>query len=65
MNKQVMPVTQIVEHFNGYVGPIFARSHCLEAESRPLAFLRDALLPKLISGETRLRDADKQAEAVI
>ena len=65
MNKQVMPVAQIVEHFNGYVGPIFARSHCLEAESRPLAFLRDALLPKLISGETRLRDADKQAEAVI
>ena len=65
MNKQVMPVAQIVEHFNGYVGPIFARSHCLEAESRPLAFLRDALLPKLISGETRLRDAEKQAEAVI
>ena len=65
MNKQVMPVAQIVEHFNGYVGPIFARSHCLEAESRPLAFLRDALLPKLISGETRLRDADKQAETVI
>ena len=65
MNKQVVPVDQIVEHFNGYVGPIFDRSHCLEAESRILAFLRDALLPKLISGEIRLRDGDKQAEAVI
>ena len=54
MNKQVVPVDQIVEHFNGYIGPIFDRSHCLEAESRILAFLRDALLPKLISGEIRL-----------
>ena len=65
MNKQVMPVDQIVEHFNGYVDPIFARSHCLGAESRTLAFLRDALLPKLISGEIRLRDVDKQAKTVV
>ena len=61
MNKQVMPVDRIVEHFNVYVDPIFDRSHCLAAESRILAFLRDALLPKLISGEIRLRDGDKQA----
>ncbi len=65
MNKQVMPVDQIVEHFNGYVGPIFVRSHCLEAEACTLAFLRDVLLPKLISGEIRLRDVDKRVEAVI
>ena len=61
MNKQVLPVDRIVEHFNVYVDPIFDRSHCLAAESRILAFLRDALLPKLISGEIRLRDGDKQA----
>ena len=61
MNKQVMPVDRIVEHFNVYVDPIFDRSHCLAAESRILAFLRDALLPKLISGEIRLRDGYKQA----
>ena len=61
MNKQVMPVDRIVEHFNAYVDPIFDRSHCLAAESRILAFLRDVLLPKLISGEIRLRDGDKQA----
>jgi type I restriction enzyme S subunit len=30
-----------------------------ERESRTLAALRDALLPKLISGELRVRDAGK------
>ena len=57
MNKQVMPAGQIVEHFDGYIGPIFDRSYRLEAESHTLAALRDALLPKLISGELRVKDA--------
>lgn len=33
-------------------------------ESRTLAQLRDLLLPKLMSGEIRLRDAEKRVEAV-
>ena len=57
MNKQVMPAGQIVEHFDGYIGPVFDRSYRLEAESHTLAALRDALLPKLISGELRVKDA--------
>ena len=65
MNKQVMPVGQILEQFNGYVAPIFARSHCLETESRTLAFLRDTVLPKLISGEIRVGDSDKQSRAIV
>jgi len=32
---------------------------------RTLAALRDALLPKLISGELRLRDADRAVEQAI
>ena len=32
-------------------------------ESRTLVALRDALLPKLISGELRVKDADKIVEA--
>ena len=64
MNKQVMPVDPIVKHFNRYVGPIFARSYCLESESRTLALLRDTLLPKMISGEIRARDADRQANFI-
>ena len=65
MNKQIVPVDHIIEHFNGYADPIFARSHCFEAEARTLSFLRDALLPKLISGEIRVHNADKQAEAIV
>jgi type I restriction enzyme S subunit len=35
------------------------RQHGVEAESRTLAAQRDALLPKLISGELRVKDAEK------
>ena len=31
----------------------------LERESRTLAALRDTLLPKLISGELRIKDAER------
>ena len=34
-------------------------------ESRTLAELRDLLLPKLLSGGLRMRDAEKAVEAVI
>lgn len=39
--------------------PLRARMEDLLAESGSLAALRDALLPKLISGELRVRDAEK------
>ena len=59
MNKQVVPSDQIVNHFNEYVSTIFDHSHRLEVESRTLASLRDTLLPKLISGELRVKDAEQ------
>ena len=37
--------------------PLDARVRSNIAESRTLAALRDALLPKLISGELRVKDA--------
>jgi type I restriction enzyme S subunit len=33
-----------------------------DRESRTLATIRDALLPKLISGEIRIKDAEKMVE---
>jgi type I restriction enzyme, S subunit len=36
-----------------------------ELESRTLSTLRDLLLPKLLSGEIRLKDAEKQVEAAL
>jgi len=35
-----------------------------ESEVRTLAKLRDTLLPKLISGELRIEDAEKMVEGV-
>ena len=41
-----------------YVGPIFACSRRLDVESLALALLRDTLVPRLTSGELRVRDAE-------
>jgi len=36
-----------------------------ERESRTLAELRDLLLPKLLSGEIRVKDAEKAVEVAV
>ncbi|MDI9570298.1 MAG: hypothetical protein QM278_06195 [Pseudomonadota bacterium] len=41
------------------VAPIRDRQHASETESRTLAALRDTLLPKLISGDLRVPDAER------
>ena len=51
MNRQLAPDRMVVNGFNDYVGDIFSRCHHLEEESSSLAAQRDALLPKLVSGE--------------
>ena len=57
LNKQVTPPTPLVVRFGEQVQSLFTRRHSLEEESRTLAAMRDALLPKLISGEIRVADA--------
>ena len=54
MNKQLLPDEHVVAEFNGYARAIFSRRRCLEEESRALATQRDALLPKLVSGEVQV-----------
>ena len=51
MNRQLLPDRMIMAAFTDHVAPIFNRRHRLEEESRALAAQRDALLPKLVSGE--------------
>lgn len=50
---------QIAKHFGVIVRPLFARATAAIREARTLAALRDTLLPKLISGELRLKDAER------
>ena len=51
MNIQLVPDQILVDKFGNYINGIFERRYRLEEESRSLAALRDALLPKLISRE--------------
>lgn len=44
---------------------IYDKRNANEAESRTLAALRDALLPKLISGEIRVPEAEAQVEGAL
>lgn len=54
----VSPPPTISEYFGNLVNPLFARARKAMTESRTLATLRDALLPKLISGEMRVKDTE-------
>jgi type I restriction enzyme S subunit len=54
----LVPSEKVHEAFLRAVWPSFLRLRGLQRESRALAALRDALLPKLISGEVRVRDCE-------
>jgi type I restriction enzyme S subunit len=45
------------------VKPLHAKLVANLRESETLAAIRDALLPKLLSGEIRVKDAEKTVEA--
>src|SRR5690606_2575650 len=51
-----------MQEFDAIIGPIFDQYVSNAQQSRTLAQLRDALLPKLISGELRIADAEKPME---
>jgi type I restriction enzyme S subunit len=48
-----------VTHFESRIGPLDRRVELNEREARTLSALRDKLLPRLISGELRVKNADK------
>jgi len=50
---------QVPDAFGHFIKPLFARATRVAAESRTLATLRDTLLPKLISGQLRVKDTQR------
>jgi type I restriction enzyme S subunit len=54
----------VIREFSRTAGPLLARIASSERESRTLAALRDALLPKLMSGELRVKRLLELAELV-
>ena len=53
--ETALPPAELAEAFELTVTPVMGRILCNLLESRTLATLRDALLPKLVSGEVRIR----------
>jgi type I restriction enzyme S subunit len=56
----VKPPETVMSQFFRLVRPVYHRLFL--GESRTLAALRDTLLPKLISGELRIKDGEKTVE---
>ena len=62
--KVWLPSQDVLLVADRQIGPLFERMvHC-SMESRTLVALRDALLPKLMSGELTVREAEAQASEV-
>ena len=58
------PTDCLVRAFEQVVSPLAERIVANVHESRAIGRLRDALLPKLVSGELRVHDAERLAKAV-
>jgi type I restriction enzyme S subunit len=61
----VLPKQEIVARFVDVVGMLFSRIAECARHRRQLAELRDALLPRLISGRLRLPEAQEQSEEAV
>lgn len=61
----VKPEEQALAEWDRVAAPIFAAAFRNEADSISLARLRDTLLPKLISGELRVPDAERIVGAAV
>ncbi|NLJ48662.1 MAG: hypothetical protein GX428_03620 [Candidatus Atribacteria bacterium] len=58
-SKILVPNEKVLTAFDGQIEPLFKKTHLNEKESKTLTYLRDNLLPKLISGELRIPDVEK------
>ncbi|MGI9863052.1 restriction endonuclease subunit S, partial [Moorella naiadis] len=59
----LLPPTDTLTLFGTQVEPLYSRIMSNAAQSRSLAALRDALLPKLISGKLWVKDAERIVES--
>ena len=59
---QIIPPAELINDFEKEAMTLRQRMDSNERESQALAQLRDTLLPKLISGEVRIKDAERLAE---
>ena len=59
------PDGEALRKFDAAAEPLHARAYAAMNENRMLAALRDELLPELMSGRLRVKDAEKTVEEVV
>lgn len=59
----VKPNNLVMVEFDRLIAPVQSRIFSNEQQAQTLATLRDTLLPRLISGQLRLPEAEEQIEA--
>src|SRR5690606_1137109 len=63
-SRIIHPAHPVLQAFENTVAPLFLRILEGISESRSLAPMRDALLPKRVSGELRLKDVERLVHEV-
>ena len=63
--QYIAPPQVLLSAFNKLVLPFIDHRLSLGLENQTLAELRDTLLPKLMSGEIRMKDAEREVEAAV
>lgn len=63
--SSIRPLPEIGAAFESSVAPWMEQIKANNSESETLAELRDTLLPKLLSGELRVRDAERHVETAL
>lgn len=61
----ILPPSKIIKNFRNNVLSLFQKMTSNREESNYLTSIRDTLLPKLLSGEIRVKDAEKILEEVV
>ena len=65
MIQLVLPPIALLHRFEACIGPLADSSVMSVKQSRTLAELRNVLLPKLVSGELRIKDAERVAAGAL
>ena len=65
MFEFVNPSEKIRDKFSSITLPMYKKIQSNVAESETLVELRDTLLPKLMSGEISVKDAEGEVEAAV
>lgn len=64
MSDMVIPQASVIDDFDSLIKPWMDKIYANIQESHTLAIIRDTLIPKLLSGEIRVKDAERFVEEV-